>query len=301
MGGLRRSRRRGGDVLFPLLKAICTAAMLTGLLMIGFGWYGDPAGTQSRGRKVRATGAATAARARAIRFGSGAVVSLLVWLVSGWPVAGVAVMALWVMVPYFFGAAKVAARRISRLEGLDEWTRRMAEVIAAGLAPIPTIVESAERAPLAIRPEVSRLATKLATPRLDRQQALREFADELDDQVSDLITVALGIAVGSSVSEKVPDVLRTMAEGVSEDVRARRDIEVKRAGPRSEARLMLIVVIVMVVGFSLATEYDAPYNSVLGQLVMAVLAALMILALFLLRWFSAGSPPPRILPPENQS
>ena len=286
-------------MLFPLLKAVCTAAVLIGLLMVGFGWYGDDPGTRPRGRRVRATGAATAARARVLRFGSGAVVSLLVWLLSGWPVAGVAVMAMWVMVPYFFGAARVAARRISRLEGLEEWSRRLAEVIAAGLAPIPAIVESAERAPQAIRPEVSRLATKLATPRLDRQLALREFADELDDTVGDLITVSLGIAVGSSASEKVPDVLRTMAEGVSEDVKARRDIEVKRAGPRSEARMMLIVVIAMVVGFSLATGYNAPYNSVLGQLVLAVLAGLMILALLLLRWFSAGSPPPRILPPET--
>lgn len=283
---------------FSLITAACVGVALCGLVMVGFGFYGDAPGPRW-GRRVRATGVSTAARKRAVRLGSGVVVSLAAWLLSGWPVAAVAVMALWVMLPYFFGTGKIAARRIGRLEGLDEWTRRLAEVIAAGLAPVPAIVESAERAPAAIRPEVTRLATKLATPRLDRQQALREFADEIDDTVGDLITLALGIAVGAQASERVPDVLRTMAEGVSEEVKARREIEVKRAGPRTEARLMLITVVVMVIGFSLATDYTAAYDTVMGQLVMALCAGLMVLALLLLRWFSTGSPPPRILPGER--
>lgn len=290
---------RVGDLVqtFSLLTAVCVAVALGGLMMIGLGWYGEVPGPR-RGRRIRSTGAATAARNRMIRLGSGLVVSLAVWLLSGWPVAAVAVMALWVMVPYFFGSSRIAARRIARLEGMDEWTRRLAEVIAAGLAPVPALVESADRAPDAIRPEMTRLATKLATPRLDRQQALREFADEIDDTVGDLITLALGIAVGAQASDKVPDVLRTMAEGVSEEVKARREIEVKRSGPRAEARLMLIAVIAMVIGFSLATDYTAAYDSFLGQLVMALCTALMVLALLLLRWFSTGSPPPRILPAE---
>lgn len=271
---------------------------MCGLVMIALGFYGDVP-CRTRARRIRSTGKRTASRRRATRWGIGAVVSLTAWLLSGWPVAAVAVMSMWVLLPYFFGTGKIAARRIGRLEGMDEWTRRLAEVIAAGLAPVPAIVESADRAPEAIRPEVTRLASKLATPRLDRQQALREFADEIDDTVGDLITLAVGIAVGAQTSERVPDVLRTMAEGVSEEVKARREIEAKRSGPRSEARLMVILVVAMVVGFSFATDYTAPYDSFLGQLVLAVCAGLMVLALLLLRWFSAGSPPPRILPPER--
>lgn len=283
---------------FSLLTALCVGAALAGLVMVGVGLYGTVP-TAGRGRRVRPTGRDTAARARAARLGAGVAVALGVWVLSGWPVAGVAAMALWVLVPYFFGAGRVAARRIARLEGLDEWTRRLAEVIAAGLAPIPAIVESAERAPEAINGEITRLATKLATPRLDRQVALREFANEIDDTVGDLITLALGIAVGAQASERVPDVLRTMAEGVSEEVKARRDIEAKRSGPRAEARLMVILVIAMVAGFSLATDYTAPYSTLLGQVVMALCAGMLVLALLLLRWFTAGSPPPRILPPER--
>jgi len=283
---------------FSLLITLCVGAALCGLALIGWGFYGAVPG-QNRGSRVRATGSTTASRRRATTLGIGVAVSLAAWLLSGWPVAAVAVMSMWVLMPYFFGAGKIAARRISRLEGMDEWTRRLAEVIAAGLAPVPAIVESAERAPDAIRPEVTRLASKMATPRLNRSQALHEFADEVDDTVGDLISLALEIAVGAQTSERVPDVLRTMAEGVSEEVKARREIEAKRSGPRSEARLMVILVVAMVVGFSFATDYTAPYNSFLGQLVLAVCAGLMVLALLLLRWFSAGSPPPRILPAER--
>lgn len=283
---------------FSLLTAVCVGTALAGLLMIAWGFYGQPAGA-ARGRRVRVTGAATASRKRMLMVGSGVLLAMVAWLLSGWPVAAVAVLALWVLVPYFFGAAKVADRRIARLEGLDEWTRRLAEVIAAGLAPVPAIVESGERAPASIRSEVTRLATKLATPRLDRQQSLREFADDIDDTVGDVIALALGIAVGAQTSERVPEVLRTMAEGVGEEVKARREIEAKRSGPRAEARLMVILVIVMVIGLSLATDYTAPYGNFLGQLVMAVCAGLVVAALVLLRWLTIGSPPPRILPPER--
>ncbi len=281
-----------------LITAVFVGFALCGLVMIAWGIYGD-APSRTRSRRILATGRTTASRRRTATMGVGVAVSLGAWLLSGWPVAAVAVMAMWVLMPYFFGTGKIAARRIARLEGMDEWTRRLAEVIAAGLAPVPAMVESAERAPAAIRPEITRLASKLATPRLDRQVALREFADEIDDTVGDLISLSLGIAVGAQASERVPDVLRTMAEGVSEEVKARREIETKRSGPRSEARLMVILVVAMVIGFSFATDYTAPYNSVLGQLVLAVCAGLMVLALLLLRWFSAGSPPPRILPAER--
>lgn len=285
---------------FSLLTALSVGASLAGLVLVALGLYGELPGAR-RGAKVRAAGSLTASRKRLAHLGSGAAVSILAWILSGWPVAAVTVMVLWILIPYFFGTGRVTARRVSRLEGLDEWTRRLAEVIAAGMAPVPAIVDSAERAPVSIRPEVTRLATKLATPRLDRVRALREFADDVDDNVSDLISLALKIAVGQQSSDRVPDVLRTMAEGVTEEVKARRDIEAKRSGPRAEARLMVILVVVMVVGFSLATDYTAPYATLLGQLVMAACASMIVISLLLLRWLSLGTPTPRILPPVERT
>lgn len=285
---------------FSLLTALAVGLGLAGLVLVALGLYGELPGAR-RGAKVRASGALTTSRKRLAHLGSGALVSILAWVLSGWPVAAVTVMALWILIPYFFGSGRITARRVSRLEGLDEWTRRLAEVIAAGMAPVPAIVDSADRAPESIRLEVTRLATKLATPRLDRARALREFADEVDDNVSDLISLALKIAVGQQSSERIPDVLRTMAEGVTEEIKARREIEAKRTGPRAEARLMVILVVVMVIGFSLATDYTAPYATFLGQLVMAACAAMVVISLLLLRWLSLGTPTPRILPPVGRS
>lgn len=285
-----------------LLKAVAVGVGVLGLVMIAIGMLGrEPGAVPGRMSKVRAAGAATASRRRGVKIVASVAAGAGVWLLSGWPVAGATTVVLLLTVPYFFGAGKVVKQRIDRLEALDEWVRRLADTMAAGQAPIPAIVQSAERAPAPIHQEVTRLATKLATPRLDRQIALQDFARDLDDTVGDLVALSLGIAVGTRTSDKVPEVLRTLAEGVSEEVRARRDIEAKRSGPRSESRLIVIVQVIIVVALSLATEYMTEYSMLLGQLVMAVLALLMIASLAMLRRFSVGAQPPRILAEGRRS
>jgi len=223
------------------------------------------------------------------------VIGMTVWLLTGWPVAGLIAVGLTLGVPYFFGAGKQAKRRIERQEALEEWSRRLAETLAAGGSPVQTIVRSAEHAPKPIAREVTSLANALATPRLDRAAALQAFADDIDDAVGDLIASALILAVSMQSSSRVPDVLRTMAVGVAEQVQAARAIEVMRAGPRSESRAIVIVQVVFLVGVAAMTDYMAPYGTLLGQLVLALLGGVMLLALWLLRRFSQSPPAPRFL------
>ncbi len=280
---------------FDTLIAACVAAAVAGLFMIGVGWYGREQQPQPFRGKIRASGALTASRQRAGKIVMACAAGVVVWLLSGWPVAAVLTVAGVLGVPYFFGAAKVVKRRIERLEALDEWTRRLADSISSGAAAVPALVRSAEHAPGPISREVTALANSLATPRLDRRVALRTFADEIDDSLGDMIALSLEIAVSAQASQRVPDVLRTMAEGVAEEVKARRSIEAGRAGPRNEAKLIVIVQIAFVVLVSLATSYTKEYSTLLGQLVMAALGLVVIAALWMLRRFSTGTLPPRIL------
>src|SRR5699024_9402633 len=143
---------------------------------------------------------------------------------------------------------------------------------AAGSAPVQTIVTSADHPPAAIAEAVTRLATGLSSPRTNRRDALRRFADDIDDPLGDMVTVALGIAIDSP-SEKVPAILRTLAGQISGDVAARRSIETDRAEPRSEARTIIIVQIAFVLAVCLFTHYADTYGSFIGQLVLAILVA----------------------------
>jgi len=181
------------------------------------------------------------------------------------------------------------------LEALEEWTRRLADTMAVGVAPVQALVRSADHAPTAITAEVTALANALSTPRLDRGVALRRFADEIDDSLGDMITLSLEIAVSAQASQRVPDVLRTMAAGVAEEVKARRAVEADRAGPRNEARMIVIVQVLFVLGVATLTSYTKIYGTLTGQMVLAVLGAAVVLALWLLRKYSSAEAPPRLL------
>ena len=72
---------------------------------------------RTRATRVQPAGARALSRRRLIRFGGAAAATVLVWLVTGWPVGAVLVGALVLTTRYFFGGGKVASDRIERLEG----------------------------------------------------------------------------------------------------------------------------------------------------------------------------------------
>ena len=217
-----------------------------------------------------------------------------VWAVSGWPVAGIVTALAVPGLPYFFGAAAIAKRRIDVLQGLEEWVRRLADSMAAGAMPIQTVVSAAAHAPAAINDPALRLAVGLSSPRGDQQQALRRFADDIDDPLGDMVVIALGIAA-TAPSARTPDMLRVLARQLADDVAARRRIETDRAEPRSEARTIVIVQILFVVAVAVFTSYAKVYGTITGQLVLALLAAIVIGALIMLRRLSITPSPARLL------
>lgn len=283
---------------YAVLAGSAAALVVAGIWVLITGVVGrgvTSAPFRRRLTRVRAGGARSAARRRTGKLALAGAAGTGVWVLSGWPVAGVMTGLAVVGLPYFFGAGKIAARRIERLEALEEWVRRLADSMSAGTGTVQTLVASAARAPGPIKAEVTQLATRLSTPRLDRRVALRAFADELDDSLADMVVLALEIAVSAGSSAKVPDVLRAVATEVSDEVRARRKVETDRAEPRSEARTIVIVQALFVVGVSLLTSYTKVYGTPSGQLVLGAFALLVVGALWLLRRFSLGDQPPRIL------
>jgi Flp pilus assembly protein TadB len=274
------------------------AAVLAGLWLVIVGLMRRPPATKVRNRLtlVRGAGKATERRRRMTAWVGAGVAGLAVWVLSGWPVAAALVPVGVLGVPYFFNASAIAARRIERLEALEEWVRRLADAMAAGSAPVQTIVRSAARAPAPIRPAVEQLASRLASPRHDRREALLGFATDLDDSLGDTVALALDIAVSAQASQKVPEVLRLLAAEVADDVRARRKVEADRAGPRNEARIIVVVQVLFVAAVCAFTSYAQVYATAAGQLILAAFGAAAVFALWLMRRFGLGAQPPRILP-----
>ena len=108
--------------------------------------------------------AARPARARAdwtwatLRWPAAAAVAALVWGVTGWPALGLGAAVAAVGLPAVGGAGPRAVAQIERVEAVEEWTRRVADVLAIGVGLEQAVQAAARTAPGPIAPEVAALA-----------------------------------------------------------------------------------------------------------------------------------------------
>lgn len=217
---------------------------------------------------------------------------VLAWWLTGWPVAAILVTGLAVGVPWLFGAGRVSAARIDRIDALSSWCRRLRDMVATGQTSLGQAVrESAATAPAPIATEVGDLAQRMRT--WDFTTAARRFADEIDDPVGDQIAAALIISYQQGAG--VARVLTGLAAAVDVEVAARRDIEAERAGPRRTARILVLIYLAMLGALSLSGSYLAPYDGLLGQLVLVALTGIIIGSLVWLRRLSIATVPARFL------
>ena len=80
---------------------------------------------------------------------------------------------------------------------------------------------------------------------------------------------------------------------ISNDVRARRDIEAARAEDRQSIRLLLAIQAALLVLLAAVPNFAAPYRTVTCQIVMVVLLSGTALLLVWMRHLSLGRPAPR--------
>jgi tight adherence protein B len=271
--------------------------------LIGLGTWGVIVGaTRSRAddRARRATGRRRASGARTNRgpwqrwrWPAAAGGALIGWVVSGWPAVALIVAVTVVGLPVLLGTAKVAAHGIDRVEGIEEWARRLSDLLVTGIGLEQAITDSLRSCPAAIRPEVNALAARLSS-RWPTESALRAFAGDLDDGAGDLLACALILAArrrGPGLS----GVLSSVADFVADDVAVRRKIEAERAKPRATARAVTLITVGVVAAGSFNGAYLAPYATPLGQLVLAAVTVAFVGCLAWMRSLTLTPPEPRFL------
>jgi Flp pilus assembly protein TadB len=200
-----------------------------------------------------------------------AFAGLAVLAVTRWPVAAVAAAAAALFLPPIM-SVRTARQRVAVLEGLEQWTRRLSDMLTASRGLQDAMEASARAAPAAIEPAVSGLGRRLAA-HTEAEAALRAFAAEVDDPAGDRIAAALIIATGHR-GGAVRDVLNSLAVMMARDVAARREIEADRAQHRTTVKWLTAFVAGFTVFCAANRSYSAPYGTVTGQLVLALIAAL---------------------------
>lgn len=279
-----------------VLATVCGAVATAGVLLVVAGLRPAPvpavrpawAGRRSRLRAV-------AGHRRLLAAAAGAGVGM--WVLTGWLVAGAAAGLAVAGAPRLrTGAA--GARQLARLEALEAWTRRLADLLASGAGGLEQAIGASVRTcPPPIAVEVGALAGRL---RVDGPEAaLRGFADDLADigsPAADLVAAAL-ILRARRGGRGLRPVLDALAADVADLVRARRATDADRAKPRSNVRVLVAVTgIVLAVTLMFARDYLAPFGTPAGQVMLTVITGVFAAAVLLLARITRPSDTPRFLP-----
>ncbi|MBT9257180.1 type II secretion system F family protein [Phycicoccus sp. MAQZ13P-2] len=275
----------------PVVPALAGALVVAGLLGVVAGLRRSiPLPRPARRR--RRDRAPQVSRRTLLLAGAGLAVGMVVAVVAGWWVALLVAPAALAGLPVLLSAPTVGTS-IARLEAMEEWTRSLAGVLTSGAGLEQALVATLRSAPEPIRPEITRLASRLRA-RWSTEHAIRALADDLDDATGDVIAANLLLAARRR-GAGLASVLDALAESVAADVRARREVEADRAKPRATARWVTLITIGVLTVLAVTGEYVAPYRSGPGQLLLVALLALYVSTLVWMRRMATGTPPARFV------
>jgi Flp pilus assembly protein TadB len=287
----------------PALNALLAAVLAAGfgaavlLLIVGVrGTVLDPIRPPNRlARWV----AAQRSPLLVLRLAGGALLAVLVGVVTRWPVAAIGLGGLVACWPALTGGSRAEQIQIARLEALVGWTEALRDTPSAHAGLEKAIPATAETAAPVIRPALTRLAAQLRT-KVPLEDALLDLAEQLD-HAADMIIAALINNVRRR-GDGLVQVLSGLAAASREELDLRRKITASRAGDRRAMQLMLLIVLAVATFLVLFSggSYTAPYRSVDGQIVLAIVLSMFAASFVWIRKLAASKPPNRFLPHTGQ-
>lgn len=222
--------------------------------------------------------AGKAGRQRDVRLVAGVVAGAALFVFTGWLIAIPLVPAVMLLLPILFG--KAPRSDVALLEALDRWVRTLATTLPGGRSVTQALRGSRSSAPPLLAEEVGELVDRLNWG-WDPQEALQQFADRLDSPDADAVVASLKLAI--THTEGITANLVSIADSLQERLRALRQIENERDRPRQTARIVTVISGLMIASTALfGRGYFAPYNTPLGELIVAVLALAYVGSLILL-------------------
>lgn len=265
-----------------------------GLFAIVLAFVGLP--ERKRGRPTRRRRPRAADRTKRIVIG--VVAGGLTLLLTRWAVAMLAIGLLAAFWDRIAGGDALERVGIARLEAMASWTESLRDTIAGAVGLEQAIPATAVTAGMAIRPSLNLLVDRLRI-REPLPDALMSFAEDIDDPSADVICSAL-VLNSRLRGPGLRDVLTALAVSAREELDMRRRIEASRKSIRRSVKIVLIIVLgVMGLLAVLNRTYVQPYSTLLGQLVLLIVVALLAAGLMWLRSLAAPRHTERFLVPAD--
>jgi hypothetical protein len=195
--------------------------------------------------------------------------------------------------PTLLGARSRRRREAERVEAVARWAEQLRDTMAAAAGLHEAIGVTARVAPQPIRSEVQELAARLR--RVPLADAARHFAAAVGNAAGDQVAVAL-ILASERHGARLAEVLGRVAAATRAEAALQLRIEAQRARTYSQARLISGVIAgVVAVYIVLNRQYLAPFATVSGQLVLALVCGLWFASLWALVRLAEVAPGERLL------
>ncbi|WP_296602921.1 type II secretion system F family protein [Nocardioides sp.] len=221
-------------------------------------------------------------------------VGLLVLLVTRWVIAAVALGVLILIWDRMFGGGREARQSVARIDAMAAWTESLRDTIAGAVGLEQAIPATTHAAAPAIRDELQALSDRLRV-RVPLPEALQRFADELDDSGADLIIAAL-ILNSRLRGPGLREVLSSLADSARAELDMRQRVNAGRRSTERSVQIVIGVSVLFVVLLALFNpEYVEPYDSPVGQMVLAVVLGFFAAGIVWLRRLSTFEVPARFL------
>lgn len=269
-----------------------------GVLIIGMGIRGKPLTTSDDDDGPTEEGLFARLTVGMLALGAVGAVAAggLVFLLTGWPVAAVAAGALAAWMIYSV-ERQDGPSELERTEAIATWTEMIRDNMAGAAGLEQAIISSARLAPIAIRPEIGRFVNRIEDSSLS--DSLADLGDDLDHRSADLVIAALSNAARME-SRDVGDLLARLSESIRSDVRMRLRIETSRSSIRTSARMVIgVTAFTVLFLFLFANDLLDAYDSLGGQVWMALVLCVFSLSAFLLRGLSDIEMPDRFIRREE--
>ncbi len=211
---------------------------------------------------------ASARKTRLVLIGIAVVLLVIGWLYTGIPMVGIALGIGVIATPWLFGAGRADTRAVDKLEAIEVWTRRLADLVRSGAGLHQAIIGSAVEAPAAIATEITELAHELRGEK-STVDALRMFADRLADPTSDEVIAALMLNARER-GPRLADVLDRVSESIADLVTMRREQISSRTDARMSGMILSGLMLLGLVWLLVNKSYMRPYHTFVGQMVLAL-------------------------------
>ncbi|MFD6099398.1 type II secretion system F family protein [Nocardiopsis flavescens] len=220
-----------------------------------------------------------------------------VWFLTGWPVAGaLAAAAVW-WAPQVFGSEAEHKEQVEGVEAVAAWTEMLRDLMAGSSGLHQAVAATAPIAPDPLREAVIRLADDMRRGREPRD-ALHTFAQTVDNPTGDLVASALSMAATRHATD-LGVLLGALAESARDQAAMLVKVSASRARLRTSSRIIMGATIGMGAFLLLFNpEYLAPFDTAIGQIVLAGIGALWATAVVWMTRMSRFSLGPRVLAPN---